>query len=57
MADSFGLIVAPGEDWQPIWLFDRIQTRVEDRFSGSGQFWGYVTGSWMLSFNISDRFY
>jgi hypothetical protein len=44
MADSFGLIVAPGEDWRPIWLFDRIQTRVEDRFSRSGQFWGLRDG-------------
>ena len=44
MADSFGLIVAPAEDWRPIWLFDRIQTRVEDRFSRSGQFWGLRDG-------------
>ncbi len=37
--------------------FDSIQIRVEDRFNRTGIFWGYVTGSWMLSFKITVRFY
>jgi len=57
MADSFDLIVARGRTGGQSGFLTASKSELKTVLVERDNFGGYVTGSWMLSFKITDRSY
>jgi len=57
MADSFDLIVARGRTGGQSGFLTASKSELKTVLVERDIFGGYVTGSWMLSFKITDRSY